>query len=403
MGLFSSFTRLLNGDVHYHQIGSANFLWNDLSSKIESTKTNPILLPAIQLIADYYASAKFYEMDGDKIVEKSTILSLLSAPNPLQTQDDFLKQLIWYKYACGFNYTYPVVNSFEKDKLKAVKYLYNLKPDKIEFKKDFWSGLLFSEADKNHFFNQKIYYDRKNKDENKRREIPLGDILPFYDTANGLDDNMMTAPSRLDSIKMPISNIDRAFEAKNIVIQSNGKEMITNETVGNIAKMPIKEGERKNIIDNLSIGYGLGWKKRRTIVTNSALKYQSLHIVLKDLGLDESVIKDAQTIVNALNIPPELFSLSGTSATFENQEKAIIHFLQSKIQGELNDMCNTFNERYDTKLIAKLDHLPIMSNLNKVKIATLRSFAFALEKLVSSEILTAEQAREEYYKYVDQI
>ena len=82
MGLFSSFTRLWNGDVHYHQIGSQNPLWSDLSQKIKVSKENPVLLPAIQLIADYFSSAEFYEKDGDELRKDTKILKVLENPNP---------------------------------------------------------------------------------------------------------------------------------------------------------------------------------------------------------------------------------------------------------------------------------------------------------------------------------
>jgi len=400
MGLFSFWERLTNGSVWYYNINNGGILTTDLTNKIHSAKTNPILLPAIQLIADYFASARFYEKEGDEFVTGTKILKLLKNPNPYQSQDDFLKQFIWYKYPAGWDYIHTVSSSQTKEgknKIDNIHYLYNLNPSLIEFPKGFAEKLIYSKADYLRFTEQEILYDKKK--ENKK--IKVSDILAYYDIANGLEENNMTSPSRLDALKMPLSNIDRAFDAKNIVIQSNGKELITNETVGAIAKLPLGESEKKDIDTLLSTSdgsYGVGSRKKRSIVTNSALKWQSLHIKLAELGLDDSVIADALIVINGLNIPPEMFQVNGKSATFENQEKAIIAFLQSKIQGELDDFCNTINDRFGTTLVAKLDHLPIMRGVEKAKIASLRSLAFGLKLLVETGILTIAEAKEQYYK-----
>ena len=405
MGLLSFFERYRNGSVFYTRsdIGGGKLLMSDISDKLEVATTNPVLMPAIQLIASYFASAKFYEVDGGgKLVRDSKILQLLNRPNPLQNADDFLKQFIWYKYAAGFNYIYPVASGANKQNVNNVEYFYNLKPDLIEFGDEFLNGFIRSNADLSRFNNQTIIYDKKKQN----LKLKVGDLLPFYDLANGLCENPIISPSRIDALKMQISNINRALDAKNIVIQTNGKEMITNETVGNVAKIPLNPTEKedvKRLLDARTGEYGLGKGKSRTIITNSALKYQSLHIPLKDLGLDESVMNDAQAIINAFNIPPELFSLNGTSATFENQEKAVIHFLQSKIQVELDDFTDTFNDVYKTKLVARLDHLPIMRSNEKAKIASLRSLAFGLKILVEAGILSIPEAKEEYLTMKDVI
>ena len=403
MGLLSFFERYRNGSVFYARLNNGKLLTSDLSDKLEVARTNPVLMPAIQLIATYFASAKFYETDNSgKLVSESKMIGLLNRPNPLQNSDDFLKQFIWYKYAAGFDYIYPVSSGADKQNINNIQYLYNLKPDLIEFDKDFEKGFIRSKSDLTKFNSQKIIYDK----DGQNIKLSVGDILPFYDLANGLIDNPMMSPSRIDALKMQISNIQRACDAKNIVIQTNGKELITNETVGNVAKLPLNPQETqeiKRLLDAKGGEYGVGSNKSRSIVTNSALKHQSLHIPLKDLGLDESVIKDAQTIINALNIPPELFSLDGTSATFENQEKAVIHFLQSKIQVELDDFTDTFNDVYKTRLVAKLDHLPIMRSNEKAKIASLRSLAFGLKILVEAGILSVPEARDEYFNKVDLI
>ena len=310
-----NFVRGTGGETFYFKAGQGNADWDDMSDKIKVSYKNPILLPGIQLIADYFAAARFTENGSDN----TPLIKLLNKPNIYQTKDDFLKQYIWYKYTCGFNYILPVHTGSDINNISRVKNFNNLKPNLIEFDDKFKTLITLTGAEERAVMNQKFKYDR----ENQNIDLAMKKILPFYDVANGLEKNMFTAPSRIDSLKMPLTNITKAFSAKNIVIDSNGKDMITNKTVGNIAKIPMKDGERSDIEKKMAVDYGLGRGKKRTIITNSALEWQSLHIKLKELGLDESVISDAMIVVANLGIPPELFSLNGSSSTFENQSKAV--------------------------------------------------------------------------------
>ncbi|MEN8251283.1 MAG: hypothetical protein ABFS32_20290, partial [Bacteroidota bacterium] len=281
------------------------------------------------------------------------------------------------------------------DDISRVKYFNNLKPNLIHFDEKFKTQITQTMTESKAIMSQKFKYDK----DAQNLDIAIGEILPFYDLANGLGNNMFVADSRIDSLKMPLTNIEKAFSAKNIVIDSNGKDMITNKTVGNIAKVPMKKGEKADIEKKMAIDYGLGLGKKRTIITNSALEWQSLHIKLKELGLDESVIADAMIVIATLGIPPELFSLDGSSSTFENQSKAVIHFVQSKIQRELNDFTNTINIRYGTKLTASMNHLPMFRELEKSKALSLKSITAGMKQMVDAEIFTKAEAKAEYLEW----
>lgn len=403
MGFFSWVERLRGGQVWYYNartMGKADF--GDMSAQMQIAKTNAIILPILHLIAASYATARWYELDGKTLKKDTPALRLLQRPNPFQTYDDFQKQFIWYKYVYGYVHQLPISTLAENTKdIKNLKYLYNLKSENLSFPKDYMSKMITTPGEEKSFKNQKLFYE--DKDSGFKWNPKVGDLLSFYDLANGLGGNPLVSPSRLESLKKPLGNIEKAFDAKNIVIQTNGKELITNETVGNIAKIPIGPEEEKDIKNKLGMKYGTGIGRDRSIVTNSALKHQSLHIVLKDLGLDDSVVSDALLVVNNFGVPPELISVNGKSSTFENQEKAIIHFLQNKIQVELDDQANTYNQAWGTNLVAKLDHLPIMRSIEKAKVASLRSFAFGLKILIEAGTHTPAEARAIYDDMIDKI
>jgi len=401
MGFFNwsnwGFERDRSGETFYYKIGEGNPKWNSIDDKIKTAYNHPILMPGIQLIANYFSRVKFTDGGSDK----SPMLKLLSQPNIYQTQDDFLKQFVWFKYGAGFVYQLPV-SILGGDRADRLKYMYNLNPTLIEYPEFFKTTLPMTGAAAQEELGKQFLYDQYGQ----ALKPKMKDILPYYDLPNGLrlsgdDQNMWIAPSRLDSLQKPLSNIDAAFRAKNIVINSNGKELFINKTQGNMAKVMMKKSESNDIVNKLRTEYSPGEGKGRSIVTNSDLVWQSLHIKLKELGLDESVVSDAKTVINALGIPPELYSVDGNSATFENQGKAVIHFIQSKIQVEMDDFCTTINNRYGTDLKGTYDHLPIFREAEKQKALGMKSIAASCKQMVDSGIWTVQRAAEEYEYWKD--
>jgi hypothetical protein len=191
------------------------------------------------------------------------------------------------------------------------------------------------------------------------------------------------------------------FNAKNIVINSNGKELFVNKTQGNMAKVMMHQEEKDDLQRKLNANHALGAGRSRSIFSNSDLLWQSLHIKLKELGLDDSVVSDAKVVINALGIPPELYSVDGNSATFENQSKAVIHFIQGKIQAEMNDFTNTLNMRFGTKLKGTFDHLPIFREAEKQKALGMKSISATCKQMVDAGIWTTDRAREEYEYWLE--
>jgi len=206
---------------------------------------------------------------------------------------------------------------------------------------------------------------------------------------------MLTAPSRLDSLKHPLSTIEKAYQAKNVVIGTNGRELFTSGGNGGASAMPFGDTEQTRIQNKLNNETGLGRGRSRSIATRSDVNWESLHIVLKDLGLDESVAEDAAIIVLAFNIPLEL--LSNKTATYENQVQAQIGYIQSVIQNHVDDYANSLTKMFKLpegeKIIGSLAHLPIMQEVENMRVDSVLKRTVAISNLVRSG-LTLEQSEQ---------
>ena len=400
MGLFGHLA--LRNPFYYERLKDGSHWYiRDINSSLVNIKqglevglSNPVLQPSLNLIARLFSSAIFSEVNEDlEPVENSAIVELLKRPNIYQSQMDFLEQFIWFKYCYGFMYMYPVhpvgVRTAERTSLN------NLNTSFIKFDDNFRTPILFKQSDTKQVLEQTFEYEDQSNEQ--KLNIAVNKIIPFYDLANGINsesysninsnsNNLLTAPSRLLSIKTEISNINQAGIAKNKAIQTNGRELFSNKNSTLGTAMPLKKDEKTEIQNRLNNQYGLGSRMSRSIVTDSSLVWQSLHIKLDELGLDGSRQADAWTILTALGIP---LDLADKTSTYENKKQAMLGFMQNNIMPQMNDFTNSLTNYFElegTKLIGTYDHLPIMQEVSKMELETTRKKAEILEILLRNGV-----------------
>jgi len=379
MGIFSKLTNYFyerdRSGNNYYWIGNGNCEWPDLSDKLNVARTNPILMPAINYIAERFANANFYvEKSNGEITQEHPIIQLLENPNPYQSRNEFLKSFIWYKKALGFVYVYN--KSSVGTGISESTSLYNLNSSCIQYKTGSKTPMLFND--------ESIDYDFIYNCDQGKIKVNTEDIIPFYDLSNGLcDDFLLTSPSRLDALKKPITTIDKSYDAKNRIIPQNGDRLITD--IGKEHNL-LGLKEKEDIQNRLNGNYGLGVGRSRNIVTGTSLDVKSLHIPLSDLGLDDSIIKDAEKIVLGMGIPLDGLKYDPKKSTFENQLQSEISFYQNTISVEMEDFTNSLTTQFlkeeGSKLIAKYDHLPIFQREKNKELDTLQKKIDVLNNLL---------------------
>ncbi len=348
------FTRYINGDTFYNIKEHGN--WKSYyGTNLEIAQKHPILTPAILFVAKLFSQADICIQDketGEKIYNH-WILDLLKKPNYYQTQNDFLeahnftqiaegKAVVWLRRTTGMN---------------TPTSMYLLDPNLIEYPEEFRTSLTKSSKN-NDVKNKRIIYDRDGENES----IPFRDLLFFYDLPNGLNtENMFETKSRLDGLRQTLVNTLDSLEAKNVILKTNGKELITADAKA--GSFPLTDDEKKDVEDTLQNNYGSGKNRKRGIVTKSNLKWQSLHIALRDLGLDESIKVDGNLIYTALHIPKDIISLEAKKTTYNNFKESMVSYIQNEMQPTLDSFLATMNVLLDDnryKLVGTYEKMPIM-------------------------------------------
>lgn len=356
--------------------------WDNLEDTLKISRTNPVALACFIYRSRVFASGEFNVVNKkNEVIEGHWLSELIKKPNPYHTKENFLEQYMWFLMAFGWEFIYPRKREgFNPDAL------YNLNSSLISFKEDIKTPFLFDNEDVNVVFS----YDKEGMDLN----LNAGDMIRYYDMPNGLyNDNMLITGSRLKALKQPLETIMLAYNAKNIAIKSNGKELYTVKPNSSYPA-PFGEKEKQEIQRNLNSNYGLNFGRSRALITGTPLEHKSLHIMLSDLGLDESIISDAEKVVIGLGIPIDVIKYDPKKSTFENQKQSEIKFIQNTIQNDANNFASGLTTKFlkdtDLRLVASYDHLPIMHEENLKKFDVITKKATAAKSLIDLGISISE-------------
>ena len=200
----------------------------------------------------------------------------------------------------------------------------------------------------------------------------------------------MKSPSRLTSLMPVIHNINEASKSKNVNLKMSQKYLVSSAGDGNNAHIQTS--------DRTDIERKIGAKS--VMITN--MKVDAKHLVsdLKRLYLDESNNEDAMKVLLAFGMNKEILNyFADGGATYENQEKAMINYIQNDVQASADDRMNSLSSQWGLidageKLVASYDHLPIMASVVNQKRATLKAFEETIKISIESGTITIDEAKQ---------
>lgn len=326
--------------------------WYNYSTNLEVAENHPILTPALLFVSKLFSQADFY-IENKKTKEKiydHWLLDVLKNPNYFQTESDFLESLNFMMIAQGVAIVYKksTLGFDEPDKL------FLLNKDLIKFP-DGFKDLNFLKLSNAALDKIEITYDENGVN----MQIPLSKLMFFYDLPNATRKNPFKVKSRLDGLKQTLINTNDSLLAKNIILKTNGKELITGGKEG----FPLGDKEKEEAQKLFNTKYGLSRTRSRSLLTRANLTWKSLHIALRDLGLDESVKVDGNLIYTALHIPKDILSLEAKKTTYNNFKESMVSYIQNEMQSTLDAFTKVIQKELkdkNLKIKGSYEHLPIM-------------------------------------------
>jgi len=354
--------------------------WGCKASNLEMAQNHPILTPAMLFVSKLFSQANFYmkNVKTGELLSEHPLLNIINSPNFFQTKMDLLESLMFMQIATGVGVLYKKsVIGFEDE----IETIYLLDFRKITWPDDFVTKL--SIANKNNSNkNTVVIYDKDGENLN----IKLSELMFFYDLPNGLDSsNIYKNKSRLDGLTQTLVNTVDSLVAKNIILKTNGKEMLSGSKDG----FPLDVDEKAHAERLFNVKYGLSKTRGRALITKANLTWQSLHIALRDLGLDESVKVDGNIIYTALHIPKDILSLEAKKTTYNNFKESMVSYIQNEHQSSLDSFCEVINKGIPykgLKLVGSYDHLPVMQTIKKEKYDSAKTQGEALKALLDAGV-----------------
>lgn len=347
------FERDKNGDSWYFLDGARS--WSKSGSNLYFAQNHPILSPALLFVSKLFSQAEFKIINtkNGEEVKKHWLIDLLKKPNYYQTHSDFLESLMFMEIAQGKGVLYAKKTiGFKKDKDTEAFYILN--SDLITYPDDFKTPMMLDRHEEA-YGKQEIIYDK----DKTNVKIKIKDLLFFYDMPNCTQENFFESASRLDGLKQTLINTNDSLLAKNIILKTNGKELIT----GKDGDFLLDDDEKRDAEELFNGNYGLSLKRKRALITKANLQWKSLHIAIRDLGLDESVKVDGNLIYTALHIPKDILSLEAKKTTYNNFKESMVSYIQNEMQSSVDAFSAVMQELIEEphfKLVGNYDNMPIM-------------------------------------------
>ncbi|BFP39502.1 hypothetical protein FGF1_03470 [Flavobacteriaceae bacterium GF1] len=352
-------------------------VWRNLSELIYLLRCyyeNPVVQAVVNIKAKAFSNVRFFVKDLN--TEELTPLkkydsdgghlrSLIQRPNPLQSTFEWLRQLKVNFEVFGNGYCYGSVpigfeNNFDFRDITVLNNLpsYAVAPKltgnwlEAETRQEIVEGYDLS------MFNGK----RKHLDTNKVFHVNNENIKHDRHFTEGVSD--------LIALQRPISNIDKAYESRNVLITKRGAigawtSEKKDEAMGNL---PLNDEEVKEIQEAFK-KYGLLKDQYSQIISPQPLKWQKTAMNVKELMLFEEIESDAIAVANAKGVPELLVKYYIKGGTFNNLDASEKRLYDTTIIPEWNDFQIALNhflktEEQGIELVGSFDHLKILQ-INK--------------------------------------
>ena len=377
--------KFFGGDIAYEQYEDEMWTYVDEVGFVKRNKLvsyaekHPILTPAVDYVGQMFSRAEFWIEKNGVRQEKHWMIDLLNNPGFDLTRSDFLRSIFYDSVISGTAVITPVnsVGFAVPTKLRilnplAITYPIINNKDYNVGNYDKYSIILNKETDPTKY---------KIKDLVFIRDLAITQTSVVTNGKGYKSRKIFTTPSRFESQLQVLYNTVLSLEAKEIILKTNGKELYSSKSG---ADTQMSNAEKDDVQKNVNNNFGLTKGRSRAIVAKAAVDWKSLHIAMRDLGLDESLKTDSDLILGALHIPKDIKALDLKKASYQNQKESIVAYYQNILQTKVDDFAEsmTLSLLKDGEVLkGGYEHLPVMKYILDQKYRGIKELGLALQEL----------------------
>lgn len=360
-------SRYRNGNFFFGVNGADKaFVWGNFNSSLIAYQKCPVVSSVINRKAQAMVNGKRFIADKDgnesASVQAQQLNKLFKRPNPLQSGMAFEAQGNVYKQIYGYCPILVVKPAgFESDYSKWR--LWNIPPWMIQVMDNqkwfFESELKPFESIYLNYLGQRTEIPQENIFFLKENQISTGLFMSNSTTENV---SMFLPDSKLLSLESNISNFIASVSSRQSLITQRGPMWIlTNDNKEDGGGAFPQDTKTIDKVHEDFQRYGMGFGQRKAIITDAALKLQTVGFDVAQLKLLEGEIQDAKAICDGLNFPPYLMGL--VDAKYDNQQIAERAFYTNSIIPDSESEDEQWTdflqlEKFGLQVLTDFSHLP---------------------------------------------
>lgn len=317
------------------------------------------------------------DKDGN-LVTDHWINDLINKPNGVQSWSDVVYSMSVQDALYSNVVAYCPLRSFGQRNL-----IITLPNNKIQIN---LSGKKLKQMEMNDLITSFVF----TYDDGSKETIELQDSI-YLTTADGM--NIVRPISRIDSLRLPLSNIMASYNKRNVLLENLGAIGILSSQSNDMGgAIPMTPEERQKIQKD--------WYRRQKdelIITESNVNWQPMSYPTRDLMLFEELTEDKLAIIDAFGLNYNLFS-SDKGATFTNVRDSIRMAYTDTIIPETQQIYDSMIAQWGLQgeyyLKADFNHLPILQDDENQK-ATAHKTKVETVKMINELVpLTEDQLKQ---------
>lgn len=320
-----------------------------------------------------------FDKDGN-LVTDHWINDLITKPNGVQSWSDVVYSMSVQDALYSNVVAYCPVRSFGQRNL-----IITLPNNKIKIN---LSGKKLKQMEINDLIDSFVF----TYDDGSKETIQLEDSI-YLTTADGM--NIVRPISRIDSLRLPLSNIMASYNKRNVLLENLGAIGILSAQSNDMGgAIPMTPEERQKIQKD--------WYRRQKdelIITESNVNWQPMSYPTRDLMLFEELTEDKLAIIDAFGLNYNLFS-SEKGSTFSNVRDSIRMCYTDTIIPETQQMYDSMIAQWGLQgeyyLQANFQHLPILQDDEQVKAQAEKTKVDTWSVMLRDGVITQQQYAEEF-------
>jgi hypothetical protein len=256
----------------------------------------------------------------------------------------------------------------------------------------------------NHYFEatklEEIIQKWKFEAGTYKKEWEPNEILHTNKPNTEIVDDRIFGRSPAQNLVRPLTNIDMAYESRNVIMANRGMRVILTSDRSDAAgsKLPLLESDKEVIQQELK-EYGMLNHQKQIFMSTMPLKATTIDQDVMKLGLFEEIATDAMMVCNAYGVPEILLKLYIRGATFENQEASVRRLYQGTLIPEADEDMNSLSnflglDDTDFELRASFAHVPVLQESEAKKETTIKTKSDRLLAELKSKLITREEYRQ---------